>query len=401
MKVSQDVLEVLGAASTQNTSLALPHELGRNLYVRTNKVLEAAGGRWNRKAKAHLFDGDAADAIEQIILSGEITIPQDFGYFPTPEEVVQRLIKLADVRANHVVLEPSAGRGNIARALAHAARVDCHELLPENVAALRSLGLRNCNIVQGDFLGVKPKRVYDRIVMNPPFGKRADIHHVRHALLFLAPRGRLVSVMSKSVTFRQDRLASEFRELVARRGGEFEAVPDGAFATSGTLVGTVIVTIPAEIRSPSGKRRVAAEHDGREAHAAGAEAGTRPRIAGTRRQGQAPRPPDGTRKPDIPSGDHVRLPVELPDGWDAEPYGDGDVVIITSPHRRCAVSVSPKWRSFSLGAGRPRRSAIGMSLYSGRNWRANLFTAAVGSLKRELDECAIETQPPTEEKNFE
>ena len=62
-----------------------PYEqLDRNMYQRTNKVLEAAGGKWNRKAQAHLFDDDAFTRIDQIILTGQVEVPKDeFNFFPT------------------------------------------------------------------------------------------------------------------------------------------------------------------------------------------------------------------------------------------------------------------------------------------------------------------------------
>ncbi|PNE59895.1 SAM-dependent methyltransferase [Paraburkholderia fungorum] len=243
MKIANDVLATLSVAETTGSSLRLIGQLDRSLYERTNKVLEAAGGKWNRKAKAHLFYCDASDAIEQIILSGEITVPQDFGYFPTPPAVVERLIGLADVRAGHRVLEPSAGRGNIACAFREAS-VDCYELLPANVETLKSLGYDHWSITQADFLTIQPQPVYERIVMNPPFTKRADVHHVRHALRFLAPNGRLVSVMSAGVLFRADKLTADFRDLVVARGGHFEDLPAGAFAAAGTAVNTIIAVIP-------------------------------------------------------------------------------------------------------------------------------------------------------------
>ena len=244
MKVTTDVLATLSAAETSGSHLKLVGQLDRSLYERTNKVLEAAGGKWNRKAKAHVFDGDADDAIEQIILTGEITAAQDFGYFPTPPAVVERLIELAGVRNGHRVLEPSAGRGNIACAFRDTT-VDCYELLPSNVEALKALGYDHWTVTQADFLTVQPKPIYDRVVMNPPFEKRADIHHVKHALQFLIPGGLLVSVMSAAVGFRTDRLATEFREVLEKRGGSIEPVPEGSFKSSGTMVSTVIVTIPA------------------------------------------------------------------------------------------------------------------------------------------------------------
>ena len=74
---------------------------------------------------------------------------------------------------------------------------------------------------------------------------QADIHHVTHALKFLKPGGKLVSVMSASVIFRENKLTKEFRDLVESRGGFFEKLPDGSFKESGTMVRTVIVVIPA------------------------------------------------------------------------------------------------------------------------------------------------------------
>lgn len=243
MLVENEVLTVLSRAATQGNALTLVGQLDRRLYDRTNKVLEAAGGKWNRKAKAHLFDGDAADAIEQIILTGEITIPQDFGYFPTPEPIVARLIELAEIEPGMTVLEPSAGQGNIAKAVADIAEVDCVELLQKNVEALLA-GEFARDVIMSDFLALVPAPTYDRVVMNPPFARQDDIRHVTHAMRFLKDGGRLVSVMAASILFRDNRLTADFRALIDERGGDIEECPEGAFRSSGTMVRTVIVTIP-------------------------------------------------------------------------------------------------------------------------------------------------------------
>ena len=245
MKVDNEILSVLDNAEKEGNALRLVGHLDRNLYTRANKVLEAAGGKWNRKAKAHIFDGDAADAMEQIILTGEVTVPQDFGFFPTPAPVVERLIELADISAGMTVLEPSAGTGNIIAGLHVAgAVVDAIELLEKNIEALKAQGLATL-IGIGDFLETPAQPIYDRVVMNPPFDRQADIKHVLHALRFLKPDGLLVSVMASSVTFRDNKLTTDFRALIRERGGEIEGLPKGSFKSSGTGVNTVIVTIPA------------------------------------------------------------------------------------------------------------------------------------------------------------
>jgi predicted RNA methylase len=245
MKVSTDVLEVLDRAQTDGPRLVLTGTLDRKLYTDTAKVLEAAGGKWNRKARAHLFEGDAADAIEAVILTGEVASKkQQFGYFPTPADVVQQLIDLAELQPGMEVLEPSAGRGAIAEPVAVlGCHVDCIEIQRDNALAISDACIGR-DLAVADFLTVEPFESYDRVVMNPPFARQNDIRHVLHAHRFLKPGGLLVAVMSNGVTFRDTPLTREFQSLMQAHGGELHALPDGAFKESGTGVNTVIAVIP-------------------------------------------------------------------------------------------------------------------------------------------------------------
>lgn len=245
MKISNDVLAVLSAAEVRGNELFLRGQLDRKMYQNVNKVLEAAGGKWSRVKKAHVFEQEACTRIDQIILSGEVDIPKDdFDYFPTPSIIVDRLIALADVSSGMRVLEPSAGQGSIAYPLIEfGAVVDCIELMEANAKKLVCDSKAN-KVLNRDFLLTEPDPVYDRIVMNPPFSKQADIKHVLHALDFLKDGGVLVSVMSAGVLFRKDKLTKDFCDLVYDRGGIFEELPAGAFKSSGTMVKTIIAVIP-------------------------------------------------------------------------------------------------------------------------------------------------------------
>ena len=89
---------------------------------------------------------------------------------------------IANIRPGMLVLEPEAGRGDIAFACIDAgAIVDCYELMQANFDFLASSGRFN-SVHHMDFLEATPEPIYDRIVMNPPFLKQADIKHVQHAL---------------------------------------------------------------------------------------------------------------------------------------------------------------------------------------------------------------------------
>lgn len=257
MRIDDAVLNVLDAAEMSGPELRLTGQLDRKLYMKTNEVLEAAGGKWNRKAKAHIFPSDARELMESIILTGEVskTKSEDklMGYFPTPRPIAERLVELAEYPDSEdsglTTLEPSAGSGALLEVIPWdfcSTAVEINEDRAKEIKQKFPAWFVECaDFLQWQPTGNVPER-FDRVVMNPPFAKQDDIKHVNHALRFLAPDGVLVAVMSAGVMFRENKLTTEFRALVESRGGEFEEILDGAFKESGTMVRTVIVRIPGE-----------------------------------------------------------------------------------------------------------------------------------------------------------
>lgn len=243
LRIGGEALRVLSRAEADADSVRLPlGQLPRPLYVEVAKALELAGGKWNRGRQAFLFkDGGASDALESMILTGEIADKKAaLQAFYTPADLARRVVELADVKDCRT-LEPSAGGGALAIAAREAGgHVVCHELDGTAADKLASLGFP---VVRGDFLAATPSPEFHRVAMNPPFRGQADIAHVRHAFEFLRPGGRLVAIMSASVRFRANAKGYEFRQWVESLGGVFEDIPAGAFAESGTDVATVILTI--------------------------------------------------------------------------------------------------------------------------------------------------------------
>ena len=214
-------------------------------YKKVNKVLEALGGKWNRKAKAHVFDEgvETAEFLGDVVATGEyVDNKKEFQQFFTPDEFATDLVQQADVQPNDECLEPSAGGGAIAKAmLAIGATVDCVEVDPKWATILLELGFRK--VITNDFLKVEDTPKYDVIVMNPPFTRSQDIDHVRKAYANLKSGGRLVAVMSSGFTFRSDRKATEFREWFDSLGAAWVENPKGTFKASGTGCDGVTVTI--------------------------------------------------------------------------------------------------------------------------------------------------------------
>lgn len=183
------------------------------------------------------------------------------GYFPTPKATAERLVEEADIQPGMSVLEPSAGKGNIAdviRENAPDADLKTIEWQGELADILR---LKGHEVIGSDFLEHQGK--YDRIVMNPPFEKLQDIDHTLHAYQHLNPGGRLVSIMSESPFFRSDKKAVEFREWLESVGGTSEKLPEKSFnqkseRATGVTSRIVIIDKPSEARAKVGSSLYAA-----------------------------------------------------------------------------------------------------------------------------------------------
>jgi methylase of polypeptide subunit release factors len=173
-----------------------------------------------------------------------------FNAFYTPTLVAEQLADHGDVEDGMYCLEPSAGGGAIANVLRNrGGRVTCVEINPEAAGSLRQQGF---NTVEGDFLKCEPAKwlQYDRVVMNPPFANHQDIAHVTHALGFLKPGGRLVSIMSKGFTFGEAKPRKAFRTLMEDMGGEILCeLPSGTFKEAGTNIATVVVGLTKPIQN--------------------------------------------------------------------------------------------------------------------------------------------------------
>lgn len=182
------------------------------------------------------------DQIKQSESIREIVSNHPFDLFPTPPKLAEKMVSLADIEPGMVVLEPSAGTGNIVKAIKNAGfECDCIELNLNAAEYLRSL---SCPCVCTNFLEMIPRAdKYDRIIMNPPFSKNQDIDHVLKAWEWLADGGKLVAIMSAGVLFRNDKKTAAFRQWLENQSADIEELPEGSFKQSGTNVNSVLVVL--------------------------------------------------------------------------------------------------------------------------------------------------------------
>lgn len=160
-------------------------------------------------------------------------VSKDLQYYPTPVAVVERVLGGAYGWKGIRVLEPSCGCGRFLDALRrYGADVVGCEVDPVRAAMCEAKGHR---VMRMNFLETVPTADFDAVVMNPPFYGRHYAKHVRHALGFLKPGGKLVAILP--ATARYDH--GELDGLSPR----WSDLPVGSFSESGTNINTTVATI--------------------------------------------------------------------------------------------------------------------------------------------------------------
>lgn len=245
--VAEPIRAIIRNCQIEGNAVRITQQLDRETYQQVNKVLDAAGGKWNRKAKAHVFERDPAVMLKPVLEGGNATHLKNLRQaFFTPKELAEQVVDIADVNKDHMILEPEAGQGALADALVKAGadptKMLCIEIDEHDAGILVEKGHETLAM---DFLDASAKGLglFDRIVMNPPFTKGQDIEHITHAISFLKPGGRLVSITSTSWPGGSQKAHNAFRDLIAGMNWETFEVPPGAFQEAGTGIPTLILVL--------------------------------------------------------------------------------------------------------------------------------------------------------------
>lgn len=112
-------------------------------------------------------------------------------FFPTPDHVLDQMLLGIDVK-NKIILEPSAGKGNIVCRL----QADgANEVLAiEKDPELRKILESKCRVIGTDFLQTQSDVIshIDLIIMNPPFS--ADERHINYAFEIAPPGCKIIAL---------------------------------------------------------------------------------------------------------------------------------------------------------------------------------------------------------------
>lgn len=238
--------EILKHCTLQDNVLKLPAvQFNKKSYAEAKKWIEEAGGIWTGgKVQGFTFPFNA-DRVFAILKEGKrYNLRQEYQFFETPAEVADWLVMLAGgVHETDTVLEPSAGRGALVKAIHRACpsvTVDCFELMPENMELLRMLP--GVNVLGADFTLNQAGR-YTKIIANPPFCNNQDIDHVRKMYDLLQEGGTLAAITSPHWELANEQKCEAFRNWLQEVGGRKYEIEQGAFQESGTSTRTLAVVI--------------------------------------------------------------------------------------------------------------------------------------------------------------
>lgn len=130
-------------------------------------------------------------------------------FFPTPENIIDKMLSDIDFKIIQSILEPSAGKGNIVEAIQKKEKIyssynnkftfdiDCIEVDQNLQAILKS---KNMRVVYNDFLTYDTLKEYDIVIMNPPFSDGCK--HLLKALEMQSRNGGAVVCLLNAETLK-------------------------------------------------------------------------------------------------------------------------------------------------------------------------------------------------------
>lgn len=166
-------------------------------------------------------------------------------FFPTPKALLEKITN--GIKWNQIVtiLEPSAGKGDIAEFIKDTNRgsnrdfdIDCVEINPELQSVLKGKNLR---LVHNDFLSFHTYKHYDLIIMNPPFS--AGAAHLTKALDMQERGGAVICILNAETL--KNPYSNERKALVKRLNdlnAEIEYL-QGEFASAERPTGVEIAIV--------------------------------------------------------------------------------------------------------------------------------------------------------------
>ena len=241
-----ETLEIIKQSKIEGNILYLQcPQLDRKQYLEIKNKLELIGGKWKGgKILGFVFEEDPTELVNQISNGENRNLKKEYQFFETPEILADELIKYANIKENDLILEPSAGKGAIIKAINRVIpnkEIDCYELMELNHNFLNKI--LTANLIANDFIENNINKKYNKIIANPPFNKNQDILHIKKMYDCLKNNGKLVSIASNHWKNCNNRNETEFRNWLDEVNATIVEIDAGKFKENGTIIATCIIII--------------------------------------------------------------------------------------------------------------------------------------------------------------
>lgn len=148
-------------------------------------------------------------------------------YHPMPKQVVEKMVKLADIRAGMDVLQARAGTTRIADSI-RKNYSDVNLTVLENESHLTELiKTKGYNLIDCDFY--EHENTYHRIITSSPYDGGWSKSKVQRAYDLLNPNGKLVAVINEQIFSDTDKHAVSFRKWLKKRKAIIKRLPVSYF----------------------------------------------------------------------------------------------------------------------------------------------------------------------------
>lgn len=171
-------------------------------------------------------------------------------YFPTPMEVVRKMVELADLQPMDYILEPSCWTGNIIDWILEKTREVNIKGIEYNYSnykiSLEKYQNDYVRLENIDFMDYNNHWIFSKIIMNSPFENKQDQQHILKAFELLENWWTLVAICSSSATSRKDYqplqdLISEYWERFDDK--QYLSLDSWTFKMSGTMVNSILIVL--------------------------------------------------------------------------------------------------------------------------------------------------------------
>lgn len=222
-------------------------EISKQDYAQIKKIMLNNLGKY--KKNGFNFPYNPAELLEKLKAGDNETMVKKFQFFPTPAEVMDKMLQITLPLEPLKILEPQAGQGHIIKEIKNFTSWDVGhtfhacELHPINRAILKEEH-PDVEIIGENFLELEPDPTYDLVIMNPPFTTKGDKHHylthIEHAQKFLGKYGELISVVPDTFILSKDKRIIDYKN---ENDFSIYKLDGGSFKSSGTMVETSLLQI--------------------------------------------------------------------------------------------------------------------------------------------------------------